>query len=63
MALLSLKQVAQTLGVSERTIHRLIEDEKLHPFKMGKSWRFEQSDLDAYINSLKKPPKSDKKEG
>ncbi len=52
--LLSLRQVSQALGVSERTVHRLIENEELHPFKMGKSWRFEQSDIDTYIDRLRK---------
>ena len=52
--LLSLKQIAQALGVSERTVYRLMEDGELHPFKMGKSWKFEQSDLDNYLDRLRK---------
>lgn len=51
--LLNMKQVAQKLGVSERTIYRLMEEEELHPFKMGKSWKFEQADIDAYIERLR----------
>ncbi len=51
--LLSLRQVAQQLGISERTVYRLMDEEQLHPFKMGKSWRFEQSDIDAYIERLR----------
>ncbi len=52
--LLTLKQVAQMLGVSERTVYRLMEEGELHPFKMGKSWKFEQSDLEAYLDRLRK---------
>jgi excisionase family DNA binding protein len=51
--LLSMKQVTQQLGISERTVYRLMEEDELHPFKMGKSWRFEQSDIDAYIERLR----------
>ncbi len=51
--LLSLKQVTQQLGISERTVYRLMEEGELNPFKMGKSWRFDQSDIDAYIGRLR----------
>lgn len=48
--LLSLTQAAQQLGVSERTVYRLMESGELHPFKMGKFWKFDQSDIDEYIS-------------
>jgi len=51
--LLSMKQVTARLGISERTVYRLMEEGELTPFKMGKSWRFEQSDVDAYIERLR----------
>ncbi len=51
--LLSLRQVAQLLSMSERTVYRLMDDGELHPFKMGKSWKFEQSDIDSYIERLR----------
>jgi len=54
---LSLTQVAQMLGVSERTVYRLMEQKRLHPFKMGKSWKFDQSDVDSYIQSLREASK------
>jgi excisionase family DNA binding protein len=53
MNFLTLTQVAQILGVSERTIYRLMEKKELHPFKMGKSWKFDQADIDAYIQRLR----------
>lgn len=51
--LLTMKQVTRQLGISERTVYRLMEEGELNPFKMGKSWRFEQSDIDAYIERLR----------
>ena len=46
---LSLTQTAQRLGVSERTVYRLMEQGELHPFKMGKYWRFDAPDVEAYV--------------
>lgn len=51
--LLNMKQVTSQLNVSERTVHRLIADGSLNPLKMGKSWKFEQSDIDAYVERLR----------
>jgi excisionase family DNA binding protein len=53
MTYLTLKQVKEQLNVSERTVFRLMDEEELHPFKMGKSWRFDQEDIDAYIAKLR----------
>jgi hypothetical protein len=30
-----------------------MEQNRLHPFKMGKSWKFDQSDVDSYIQALR----------
>ena len=50
---LSITQVASTLGVSERTVYRLMQQNKLHPWKSGKSWQFDQSELETYIGELR----------
>ena len=60
MNFLSVTQVAQLLGVSERTIYRLMDKRELHPFKMGKSWKFEQADIDAYIQRLRDTANEDR---
>lgn len=60
--LLSLRQVSQTLGVSERTVYRLMEDGELHPFKMGKSWKFDQNDVERYLDQLRKTATKERKE-
>lgn len=48
--LLNIKQVQEILGVSERTVFRLIKDKKLEGFKVGREWRFEPSDIDNFIS-------------
>lgn len=47
--LLTIKQVEDRLKLSERTIFRLIKSGELNGFKVGREWRFEESDIDDYI--------------
>jgi len=47
--LLDIKQVQERLGVSERTIFNLLRRGDLKGFKAGRAWRFEESDIEAYI--------------
>jgi len=47
--LLTSKQVQELLGLSERTVFTLIKRGELKGFKAGREWRFEQKDLDDYI--------------
>jgi excisionase family DNA binding protein len=52
--LLNIKQVQELLGLSERTVFRLIKNNDLKGFKAGREWRFEESDIDAYIAEQRK---------
>ena len=52
--LLDVKQVRDILHLSERTIFRLIQRKELKGFKVGREWRFEQSDIDNYIERQRK---------
>ncbi len=52
--LLNIKQVQDKLGVSERTVFRLIKDGELKGFKVGREWRFEESDIEDYIMRQRK---------
>jgi len=51
--IISLEQVSKLLGVSERTVVRLVENKELTGFKVGRSWRFDEADIDAYIQKQK----------
>ena len=51
---LNVKQVQEILGLSERTVFRLISKEQLKGFKAGREWRFEQKDVEAYIDNQRK---------
>ena len=46
--LLTIKEVAEILRVSERSINRYIEAGRLRASKIGQ-WRIKQSDLDKFL--------------
>ncbi len=52
--ILGAKEVAALLKVSTRSITRLAEKGELVGFKVGDLWRFERSDVEAYIEAQKR---------
>ena len=46
---LTLKQVAEWLQVSERTVLRMIDDGRIKAIKVGRQWRFRADDIEAYL--------------
>ena len=50
--LLNIHEVARYLGVSIRTVYRLVSSGELRAFKVGAVWRFSQQDLDAMLERL-----------
>lgn len=51
--ILTLKEVAGYLKLTEKTAYRLAAEGKLPGFKVGGSWRFKRADLEAWIESKK----------
>ncbi len=47
--ILTIKQVADYLKVTERTIYRLAAAKKIPAFKVGGTWRFSRADIDGWI--------------
>jgi len=47
--ILTIKQVADYLKVTERTIYRLAGSKKIPAFKVGGTWRFSRVDIDNWI--------------
>ena len=47
--ILTLKEVADYLKVTERTIYRLSQAKKIPSFKVGGMWRYLRKDIDAWI--------------
>lgn len=47
--ILTIKQVAAYLKVTERTIYRLAAAKRIPAFKVGGTWRFSRVDIDNWI--------------
>lgn len=54
--LLTVKEVADRLAVSESTVFRLLRSGKLRPIKLGRALRFDEQDVAAFIEQQKAPP-------
>jgi excisionase family DNA binding protein len=48
--LLSVKEVATYLAVTERTVYRLVKDHRLPAYKVGGQWRFKVDLIDAWMS-------------
>lgn len=48
--ILTVREVAEFLKVTERTIYRLATEGQIPSFKVGGSWRFQRSDLIRWMN-------------
>ncbi len=53
--MLTIKQVAEMINVSVRTVYRLLENNELPSYKLGGSLRMKQSDVEVYIERNKQP--------
>jgi len=47
--ILTIKQVADYLKVTERTIYRLAAAKKIPAFKVGGTWRFSMAEINQWI--------------
>ncbi len=54
--LMSLPQVASYLGMAERTIYMWAQQGKVPAFKLGASWRFRRSEIDAWLETQRTGP-------
>jgi len=48
-ALLTVKEVATFLAVTERTVYRLVKDHRLPAYKVGGQWRFKVDLIEAWM--------------
>ncbi len=51
--IMTIKEVAAYLKLTEKTAYRLAAEGKIPGFKVGGSWRFKQSDIEAWIEKQK----------
>ena len=49
--IVTVREIAEYLKVTERTIYRMVKDKKIPAFKVGGSWRFRLDEIDDWIKS------------
>ncbi len=59
--ILTIREVAEYLRITEKTAYRLAASQKLPGFKVGGSWRFRQGEIDAWIEFQKSDRRTKKK--
>lgn len=51
---MTVRQVAEYLQVTERTVYKLAWAGQLPGFKVGNTWRFKRDDIDKWIETNKR---------
>ena len=51
---MTVRQVAQSLNVNEKTVYRLVQRGELPGFKVAGAWRFQRDDMDGWIDAQKR---------
>ena len=57
--ILTIKQVADYLKVTERTIYRLAAAKQIPAFKVGGTWRFSRAEINQWIQRQSEGGKND----
>lgn len=48
---LSVEEIAQHLGLSKETIYRWLEKGKIPSHRVGRQWKFQASEVDAWVRN------------
>jgi excisionase family DNA binding protein len=56
IAWMSTQEAARRLGVTTRTLYRFVDEGLLPAYKMGRVFRLQQQDVDAFIESSRVQP-------
>lgn len=54
MALLTIEEAAEYLRMSPWVVRQWLREGKLPGFKLGREWRIDEKDLEAFIEAAKK---------
>ena len=55
--IMTIREVADYLKLTEKTAYRLTAEGKIPGFKVGGSWRFRKSEIDTWIEQQTSRPK------
>ena len=54
--LMSLPEIARYLGMAERTIYLWSQEGRIPAFKLGSSWRYRRTEIDAWLETQRSGP-------
>ena len=57
------KQAAHRLGITLRTLYKLIDEGQIPAYKMGRVLRLKEHEVDAFVESARVRPHSKESEG
>jgi len=49
--IITIKEVAEYLKLTEKTAYRLVAEGKIPGFKVGGAWRFKKAEIEAWIKA------------
>lgn len=52
--IMTIKELAAYLKVTEKSLYRLLSNSKLPAFKVGGAWRFRREEIDKWIKTQEK---------
>ena len=55
---MSSQEAARRLGITTRTLYRFVDEGALPAYKMGRVFRLQRADVDAFIEQSRIPPGS-----
>lgn len=58
---MTVRDLAEYLNVTEKTIYRLVQRGEIPGFKVAGAWRFQRADIDVWIDDQKRASASQKK--
>lgn len=58
---MTVRDLAEYLNVTEKTIYRLVQRGEIPGFKVAGAWRFQRADIEAWIGDQKRASASRKK--
>jgi excisionase family DNA binding protein len=58
---LSLRQTAEYLGLSRKTVYGWAENNRMPAYKLGRVWRFDRAELDQFVRGQRPPCQGDSK--
>jgi excisionase family DNA binding protein len=53
--ILTIREVAELLKINEKTAYKLAAEDKIPGFRVGGSWRFKRSAIEAWIDAQSAP--------